>query len=257
MKKIFCVLHPTRPHRNKFLIMFLFLFLLFKQVRLLVDWEMDPSALTHPWRGINSSRVCQDVLPVEIIFDIMVRETNRYADQYFQGKGGVGITFVLYMGMVKLPTCPIQYWSSHRFLNIMIFLLLHCADNSAPPPWNSSQYDRLHKVTEVVDTYSHRCLAELLLPETGIPRIPIRWGMKIWSLIDSRSGYVYNWNINRGKKDGLRTQNNDGKETVHWTTWDLLEPANMLDKSYHLFFFLKLYLKMWPQGIQELAIHCE
>ena len=94
-------------------------------------------------------------------------------------------------------------------------------------------------------------------PRTTIPRIPIRWGMKIWSLIDSRSGYVYNWNINRGKKDGLRTQNNDGKETVHWTTWDLLESANMLDKSYHLFFFLKLYLKMWPQGIQELAIHCE
>ena len=71
MKKIFCVLHPTRPHRNKFLIMFLFLFLLFKQVPTVQTWhgwlrDMDPSALTHPWRGINSSRVCQDVLPVEI-----------------------------------------------------------------------------------------------------------------------------------------------------------------------------------------------
>lgn len=192
------------------------------KVRLLVDWEMDPSALTHPWRGINSSRVCQDVLPVEIIFDIMVRETNRYADQYFQGKGGVGITFVLYMGMVKLPTCPIQYWSSHRFLNIMIFLLLHCADNSAPPPWNSSQYDRLHKVTEVVDT-AIGAWQSCYYPKQESPESPLDgvWKYGAWSTQDLAT---YTTGISTGERRmvcGRRTmtakKQSTGPRGIYWS----------------------------------------
>ena len=81
--------------------------------------------------------IFQDVLPVEII-DIMVRETNRYADQYFQGKGGVGnlkfharakwrdvtredmtafIVIILYMGMTRLPTYAL-YWSTNWLLDL-------------------------------------------------------------------------------------------------------------------------------------------
>ena len=233
------------------------------------------------------SEIFHDVLPVEII-DIMVRETNRYADQYFRGKGGVGnlklharakkwrpvdredmtafIGIILYMGMARLPTYAL-YWSNNwlldlglkqvisrdRFLNILTFL--HCADNEAAPPRDSAQYNRLYKVQEVVDTaigswqrcyYPKREMStdETIVPFSGTsslkgynPNKPHKWGITIWCLADARAGYVYNWNIHRGKSTGNdpRTQNNDGRGAIHWVTWDLLESADVLNKGHHLY----------------------
>ena len=115
----------------------------------------------------------------------MVRETNRYADQFFarhratlsagsrfhRWKGDVTpeemqafLGICMYMGMVKLPTYP-MYWSNDTMLDLGIkkvmsrdkFLLilsfLHCANNEDMLPRNDPNHDRLFKIREVTDMF--------------------------------------------------------------------------------------------------------
>ena len=75
------------------------------------------------------------------------------------------------------------------------------------------------------------------------PQKPHKWGLTVWSLADPTSGYVYNWDIYSGKKNtpDPRTLQKDGKGTVHWTVWDLLESSEVFEKGHHVYmdnFFL-------------------
>ena len=69
------------------------------------------------------------------------------------------------------------------------------------------------------------------------PQKPHEWGLTVWSVADSISGYVYNWNIYGGKRKtfDLRTTNNDGRGAVHWVTWDICDEADLLEKGHHVY----------------------
>ena len=219
--------------------------------------------------------------------DLLVRQTNLYAEQFFREKGGMEnlpassparlwkpinrhdmkafIGIMLYMGMVRMPTYAL-YWSTSwminlgiaqiisrdKFLNILKFL--HCSDNDAAPGRQDPAYDRLYKIRDLVDIvipawqdnfYPGQQIAvdETIIPFKGTtslkgynPQKPHKWGLTIWSLADSKTGYVYNWNIYEGKSNAEpRALRNDGRGKVHWITWDLLESADVLGKNHHVY----------------------
>ena len=222
------------------------------------------------------------------VIDIMLKETNRYAEQYLERKGGINnlppkararkwtpvtlvemrafIGLILYMGLVRLPTYE-MYWSNEELFQLgikkvmsrdrfqLILSFFHCADNTQQPPRGDPNYDRLHKVREVCDVCidnwqgAWQLGREVSVDETVIgfsgtsslvnynPSKPHKWGITVWSLADPRSGYVYNWDIFAGKKSvpDPRIDPSTGRGTVHWVVWDLLEGADVLGKSHHVY----------------------
>ncbi|XP_046329987.2 piggyBac transposable element-derived protein 3-like [Haliotis rufescens] len=118
------------------------------------------------------------------LFDLLVRETNRYAEQYLQGRTlspqsrarawrpvdreemRAFLGLLLAMGVVRMPTIA-SYWNEgdknwlastpsfggimprNRFQVIMRFL--HCNDNSVAVPRGQPDHDPLHKIRPVLD----------------------------------------------------------------------------------------------------------
>ncbi|XP_048244365.1 uncharacterized protein LOC125376709 [Haliotis rufescens] len=118
------------------------------------------------------------------LFDLLVRETNRYAEQYLQGRTlspqsrarawrpvdreemRAFLGLLLAMGVVRKPTIA-SYWNEgdknwlastpsfggimprNRFQVIMRFL--HCNDNSVAVPRGQPDHDPLHKIRPVLD----------------------------------------------------------------------------------------------------------
>ena len=170
------------------------------------------------------------------------------------------IAMILYMGMVKIPTYS-MYWSNHhymrlpfcmnlmnrdRFLNILSFF--HVCDNEAQPPRDDPTFNPGYKVQALADLLVakwqanyvlHRELSvdEALVGYKGrikflqyMPSKPHKWGMKIWILAESKTGYVYNWNLYTGKmnRDPAR-----GRTATHKLVVDLCEPV--LDQGHHVY----------------------
>lgn len=129
------------------------------------------------------------------------------------------------MGLVRMPNYD-MYWSTHdlvmlkqltsymsrdRFLNILSFL--HAADNSQMPPRDSPDYDLGFKIRNISDMliqrwqdsykpYREISVDETLVPFKGrtkllqyIPSKPHKWGIKTWTLADSKTSFVYNWQL--------------------------------------------------------------
>ncbi|XP_072043195.1 piggyBac transposable element-derived protein 4-like [Amphiura filiformis] len=126
-----------------------------------------------PWE------IFSDILPRDAI-QVIVRETNKYAEQQMRGSNlghysrahqwrpvdeddiNVFIGLVLFMGMVKLPAYDL-YWANNWMLNLgmkgvmprdrflAILSFLHCADNEQMPQRGHANYDRLYKVRHVMD----------------------------------------------------------------------------------------------------------
>ena len=106
-----------------------------------------------------------------------------------------------------------------RNLLMKILNNLHIADNSKALSWGAPGYDKLHKlrplVTELnrpfqengVPTYS-QSIDEAMVLFKGRSRIrqymqmkPTKRGYKVWVRADSKSGYVYQFEVYTGKGD--------------------------------------------------------
>ncbi|XP_060076855.1 piggyBac transposable element-derived protein 4-like [Ylistrum balloti] len=137
---------------------------------------------------------------------------------------------MLYIGLVRLPNYE-SYWSQDelislkgfttlmsrdRFLNILAYF--HAADNDLEPPRESPNYDPTYKFSKLARLLirnwqryycPHREMStdETLIPFKGrtkfiqyIPSKPHKWGLKVWTLAESKTGYMYNWEMYTGKQ---------------------------------------------------------
>ena len=163
------------------------------------------------------------------------------------------------MGLVRLPNYHL-YWSTHhlisltsftslmsrdRFMNIMTFL--HANDNKDQPPRDDPAHDTGYKINKVaamlVAKWQHfykpdrdMSVDETLIPFKGrskhrqyIPSKPHKWGIKVWTLAEGKTGYVYNWSLYQGplpRDDTTRNQ-------THRIVMRSCEP--ILNKGYHLY----------------------
>ena len=178
-----------------------------------------------------------------------------------------GLLFL--MGIIHKPKIR-DYWSTdplmsstvfgaimtrNRFQSILKFL--HFNDNDRAPDPRDQNRDRLYKLRPLID---HLCDAfqnnyepdmcvsidESLLLWKGrlvfrqyLPLKRARFGIKLYSCCESRSGYTYRFRVYTGKEDPATQMTNDlppalhqalsSEKTVAW----LMLP--LLDKGYHLF----------------------
>ena len=131
---------------------------------------------------------------------LLVQETNRYAEQYFQNnpkdslpphslarswknvdlpemRAFLGI--LLYMGMVKLPTYK-SYWSTDALMGMkgfrhimsrdrwtVIWMFFHVSDNNAALPREHPDYDRASKIRPIIDKLVHK-FQEVYLPDQNL-----------------------------------------------------------------------------------------
>ena len=139
--------------------------------------------------------------------------------------------FNIFMGLNQLPSID-DYWkrspvyhyapiaeriSRSRYKEISRYL--HFVDNSTLASPGSQEYDRLGKVRPLVEHIMSRCASlynpskELAVDEAMIkfqgrsslkqymPQKPIKRGIKVWVLADSKNGYFSRFEIYTGKKD--------------------------------------------------------
>ena len=162
------------------------------------------------------------------LISMIVRETNRYAEQALQGKNEVWSTdaaeiraylgFMILMGINELPELR-DYWSTHEYLRYApiadrisrnqfekITQYLHFVDNTSLPSQGEG-YSRLQKVEPVITAlkakfqYPHCQVSidEAMIPFKGrsmmkqyVPIKPIKRGFKVGSSID---GYFCDLNV--------------------------------------------------------------
>ena len=168
------------------------------------------------------------------------------------------IGLILLMGYVKLLTYG-AYWSTNflvqlpgirkimsrdRFFAILQFL--HLCDNTKNLPPDHEEHDRLFKMREFMNIvvqlwqgayYPDRDLAvdETLIAYKGRthlkqykPKKPHKWGLNAWTLAESRTGYVYNWDMYAGKKAV-----NDPRGMTFGVVADLARP--IYARGHHLY----------------------
>ncbi|KAM3940653.1 LOW QUALITY PROTEIN: piggyBac transposable element-derived protein 4-like [Leptodactylus fuscus] len=171
---------------------------------------------------------------------------------------------LLNMGLVKKPSLR-DYWSTDilyytplyrtrmsRMRYEAILRFLRYADNEQCPPRDDPSFDRLYKLRPIVDHVSAR-FVQAYTPEKYIsideslvhfkgrlkfrqylPSKRARYGVKMYKLCESASGYTYRFRIYQGKDTKI-----DPPECPSFLrvsakiVWDLLHP--LLDQGYHLY----------------------
>ena len=139
----------------------------------------------------------------------------------------IGINIL--MGIHSLPEQDL-YWSEDKFLGVpavqevmsqnrfrKLSQYLHCNNNDTAAPRGTDDYNPLHKVQLTIDrlqeTFSaqYRPRRDLAIDEAMIafqgrnfmkqylPAKPTKWGFKSWTLAESKSGYVCDFSIYKGK----------------------------------------------------------
>ncbi|GFO14486.1 PiggyBac transposase uribo1 [Plakobranchus ocellatus] len=219
----------------------------------------------------------------EDFWNLLVIESNRKAKQFFdthqdfsrrsiflswsdtnteEMKKFIGL--ILLQGLVKKPHWR-MYWSKdpptfaaildrNRYELLMKFF--HFSDNSAEPPRNSFQRDRLYKIRPLVDHFSRTfsgaftpfqniCIDESLLLFKGriifrqyIPLKRARFGIKLFCLTD-KNGYLHSFRVYSGKDDPITNLNDSVPQECRdmsitsKTTVALMR--SFLNKGYHLY----------------------
>lgn len=120
--------------------------------------------------------------------------------------------------------------SRDRYLLLRTFM--HFNDNTLQPAKGQPNYDPLYKVRPVInlvkDTYlnvyqphQHISADEIMKKFKGrlsfkqyIPNKPNKWGIKIWSLCDSLTGFNLRWQVYTGKDDAARQEMALGSKVV-------------------------------------------
>ena len=161
----------------------------------------------------------------------------------------VYIGFSIKMGFNKLPSLH-HYWSDDitfryrpvadrisrdRYFEISRYL--HYADNTTLPTRGQPGYDRLCKVCPLIEKLQERFSAvyspgrnlavdEAMIKFQGrsaikqyMPKKPIKRGIKVWVLGDSKIGYFSRLEVYLGKKEGV-TEHNLGARVVKDLTTD-------------------------------------
>ena len=134
----------------------------------------------------------------------------------------------------------------------LISQFLHCSDNTRPEAQcDSERYDPLHKFRLVLDELNDACkryfvprqLISIDESLTGLKNrteliqyIPNehhhKWGVKLYAMTDSGTGYPLHTSVYCGKKRlGPSSQLGHPYDVVK----DLLTKAGLLNKGYHLF----------------------
>ncbi|XP_044141537.1 piggyBac transposable element-derived protein 4-like [Bufo gargarizans] len=198
---------------------------------------------------------------------IAMNPTTFHAPKWTPTDAGEMRTFwgiVLSMGLVKKPSIR-AYWSTDilyhnpmyraamsrmRFEAIMKFI--HYNDNTRCPPQDDPNFDRLYKLRPIISHFNSR-FAELYTPDKHIvvdeslvnfkgrlhfrqylPNKRARYGIKLYKLCESETGYTHRFKIYEGKDSKIEppecppTLGISGK-----IVWDLVHP--LLDQGYHLY----------------------
>ena len=147
------------------------------------------------------------------------------------------IGIIILMGIIKLPRFR-MYWkedylihqegisavmSRTRFLQIWHYF--HLADNSVAPPVGDPGYDKIYRVREFLNiilgniSREYKLSRDIAIDETMVPHKgrlsfkqyiknkPTQWGIKLWVLSESTTGYVYKFQVYLGKEGGNPEQN--------------------------------------------------
>jgi len=171
------------------------------------------------------------------VIHLMVEQTNLYAQQnktlHWENttddelRAFIGL--LVAMGLHGLPKFRL-FWSTDPLFRVQpvadvmtrqrftkLLCNLHLNDNSTALPRGDPQYDRLHKIrplltemnrrfqTEAVSS-SSQSIDEAMIRFKGrssirqyMPMKPIKRGYKVWVRADSRTGYIYQFDLYTGK----------------------------------------------------------
>lgn len=174
----------------------------------------------------------------QLIDDIIVPESERYALQNgrsftlssAEAKAYLGMNYV--MGYHILPSFR-SYWSTEPDMgvpyiaNIMplnrfeeIRRNLHFSDNTKEPSRNQTSYDRAYKIRPVLDHFNRsfqnamtntktQAIDEHMIKFKGhnimrqyVKNKPVKWGFKMWCRADSTTGYLFQFDLYTGRKQG-------------------------------------------------------
>lgn len=169
---------------------------------------------------------------------IIITESERYALQNgrpfaltsAEAKAFLGMNYV--MGYHVLPTFR-SYWSSDPDMgvpfiaNVMplnrfeeIRRNLHFSDNNNEPLRTQPSYDRAYKIRPVLDHFNEsfqnamsntktQAIDEHMIKFKGhnimrqyIKNKPVKWGFKMWCRADSSTGYLFQFDLYTGRKQG-------------------------------------------------------
>ncbi|XP_040289776.1 piggyBac transposable element-derived protein 4-like [Bufo bufo] len=184
------------------------------------------------------------------------------------------------MGIVKKTTIR-SYWEASRihstpsFATVMsrqryeiLLKFFHFNDNSQCPSNSSPDYDRLYKIRPLLDYLSEKCLTvytpsenvsvdESLVKFKGrlhfkqfLPSKRARYGIKLYKLCESTTGYTSAFQVYQGRDSELNPQGCPaGLGTNAKVVWELMGP--LLQKGYKL--FIDNYYTSIPlfQSLQE------
>ena len=196
------------------------------------------------------------------LVDIIVTNTNLYATQ--QGSnvvfsredimGYIGLNIA--MGVVNLPNIQ-DYWTREPILQIPWFSTvmsqrkfltltrcLHFANNTNSLPRTDPSFDKLWKIRQVIEVIKQRCkkiyspgkcvsVDESMIGTCGrlsflqyLPKKPTKWGIKLWVCAESKTGYIYNFEVYT--RQGDRCEHGLAYRVVMCMVNDLLESGRIV-----------------------------
>lgn len=196
----------------------------------------------------------------ENVITHIIAQTNLYAEQKRSRgwspvdsreiKAFLGI--IILMGLKPEPSIDL-YWSTDPFFRVdeiasvmpvkrfkKILENLHLNDNSKMPPRGAPNYDKLFKIRPLLDALNRACqklaknttsqsIDESMIRFKGVsslkqfmPLKPIKRGYKVWVRADSKTGYVYEFDIYTGKRDDHTTEVGLGGNVVKSLTQKLI-----------------------------------
>ena len=172
------------------------------------------------------------------------------------------ISIQIIMGIHQLPEYSL-YWADDRNLNVpgvsevmtkaryeKLSQYLHLVDNTQALPHDHQHFDPLFKVRPVVEMVNANSLTsyvpgrEMSIDEAMIgfkgrsllkqylPGKPTKWGIKVWQLSESSTGYTPQFQVYTGRREANIPGNHRG--LGHRVVTDLSSPY--FDKNYHLYF---------------------
>ncbi|KAL8620837.1 hypothetical protein ACOMHN_033234 [Nucella lapillus] len=167
------------------------------------------------------------------------------------------LALLMAMGIVSKPT-ERMYWSTHpvletpffskvmprdRFLTLLTFW--HLNDNETAPQPGSPQYDKLYKIRPLFDHLQER-FSSLYSPEENLAVVesvmpwrsrvarrqfaankPCRYGMKLYCLCESSSGYILKMKMYTGK-EGNKREVDHGPNVVKTLTEQYLNKGHTI-----------------------------
>ena len=182
------------------------------------------------------------LLFTEELFRYIWEQTNIYGKQQNKHKWvpvsindikkWIGINIL--MGYHKLPSYK-NYWSTDPNFRVplvsetmsrnfftKILRNIHLANNEKAPPKTSKKYSKTYKVDEFLQILKNNFQENYVLSENVsidesmikfkgrsslkqyLPMKPIKRGFKVWILADAKNGYVYEFEIYKGKDSERR-----------------------------------------------------